>query len=62
MADNRFKAGDLVELISGSPIMTVEKRMVMSDGIKYQCTWFAGPKHNRELFMEGALRPAEEKA
>ncbi|QXT36860.1 DUF2158 domain-containing protein [Sphingomonas sanguinis] len=62
MANIDFKAGDLVELISGSPIMTVEQSVFMSDGLKYRCTWFAGAKHNRELFVGAALRPATPKS
>ncbi|SIQ75467.1 Uncharacterized conserved protein YodC, DUF2158 family [Rhizobium sp. RU35A] len=53
MAGNKFKAGDLVQLKSGGPTMTVEKFMQHNES--YRCTWFAGAKHNREDFAEEAI-------
>jgi uncharacterized protein YodC (DUF2158 family) len=42
-----FKIGDLVQLKSGGPVMTVEK--VFSEG-GVRCTWFSGAKHNTNVF------------
>lgn len=63
MADkHKFNAGDLVELMSGSPVMTVEEADY--DYQKkwkgtYSCSWFAGSKNNHRSFTEAALKAAE---
>ena len=52
----KFKSGDIVELKSSSPPMTVNNTFEHSDGrISYDCTWFAGSKHNTARFSEAAL-------
>lgn len=59
MAEKLYKSGDLVELVSGGPVMTVETHHFMTgDGTSYRCSWFAGAKHNKELFAEAALKRA----
>lgn len=52
----KFKCGDLVELKSGGPIMTVNT--VYGDG-DIVCVWFAGEKQQKHTFAEGALKAAE---
>jgi uncharacterized protein YodC (DUF2158 family) len=61
-AKPKFKPGDLVELKSGSPVMTIEKLdtdfpNTFNGG--YHCSWFAGAKNNHRCFEEAALKPAE---
>lgn len=57
----KFKAGDLVELKSGGPVMTIEKvnTSFSSDEVSYACSWFAGAKDNKKVFAEPALKAAE---
>lgn len=50
----KFNAGDLVQLKSGGPKMTVEKWLPHNDA--YKCTWFSGAKHNAESFAEDSLQ------
>ena len=60
----KFKPGDLVELKSGGPVMTVESVDTLSvardEPPKYYCSWFAGAKDNKRSFAEAALKAAEE--
>lgn len=56
----RFKPGDIVELKSGGPAMTVERIHEGSDGTIYYCSWFAGAKDNSRGFREEALDTAAE--
>lgn len=56
MANQKFKAGDLVELKSGGPVMTVEE-MFMTDA---RCVWFAGDKHQSNVFALATLKAAED--
>ena len=58
----KFAAGDLVQLKSGSPVMTVEEADY--DYQKnwkgtYSCSWFAGSKNNHRSFTEAALEASE---
>lgn len=59
MAKPKFKAGDLVQLKSGGPVMTIEKANEDFynnwDG-GYSCSWFAGAKNNHRSFAEEALK------
>lgn len=51
-----FRAGDLVELKSGSPPMTVMSTSPDSDGeVRVFCTWFAGKKNEKAHFVSSAL-------
>lgn len=53
-----FSPGDLVELRSGGPVMTIED-VITFDGVSYRCSWFAGDKHQRNTFVEAALLSSE---
>ena len=58
----KFKAGDLVQLKSGSPVMTVEEADRDYTGQwkgTYSCSWFAGAKNNHRSFTEASLKVAE---
>lgn len=58
----KFAAGDLVELRSGGPVMTIERVVTDYQGIfegLYACSWFAGAKDNHRNFREEALKAAE---
>ena len=59
MADN-LNAGDLVQLKSGGPKMTIER--LMPSGDSFKCTWFSGNKHNTEVFRKDALVPFVEES
>lgn len=61
-AKAKFVPGDLVQLKSGSPVMTVEKLdLDFYEQWKgdYSCSWFAGAKNNHRSFNEAALKAAE---
>lgn len=53
-----FAVGDLVELKSGGPVMTIEAVLVGSD--EFKCVWFAGEKVQSFYFAGRALRKAEQ--
>lgn len=54
---NKFKPGDLVELKSGGPVMTVERvNNIHSGEITYSCSWFAGAKDSHKIFAEAAIK------
>ncbi|MXP43066.1 YodC family protein [Allopontixanthobacter sediminis] len=57
MAKAKFTPGDLVELKSGGPVMTVEKEGYEQD--TWGCTWFAGDKHQQNTFSGVALKLAD---
>ena len=62
MATPKFDAGDLVQLKSGGPVMTVEKLVIDHRQVwsgYYGCSWFAGAKDNHRNFAEAALKAAE---
>ena len=50
-----FKTGDLVELKSGSPVMTVGT----IDSKTAWCQWFAGAKHEKAQFLKEMLKKSE---
>lgn len=50
---NNFKKGDLVQLRSGGPKMTVESEDLMTD--KLNCQWFVGNSINQEWFPKESL-------
>jgi uncharacterized protein YodC (DUF2158 family) len=57
-----FNEGDVVELKSGSPKMTIDKIAVFSMGGTHKearCVWFDGKKRCVELFELHALKKAE---
>ena len=55
MADN-FNVGDIVQLKSGGPKMTVNN--VIGDTVF--CAWFSGAKNNMASFNLNAITPATE--
>lgn len=56
----KFDAGDLVELKSGGPVMTIERVSTAPNGdVSYACTWFAGSKENHKMFTEASVKAAE---
>ena len=58
MAKSLFKVGDLVELKSDSPVMTVTDGP-NGEGNYYDVTWFSGKKNEKTRFQEAALKKAE---
>lgn len=58
MADG-FKAGDVVNLKSGGPPMTVSGLVNVGDKVRVRCTWFAGAKNERADFVPEALELAK---
>jgi uncharacterized protein YodC (DUF2158 family) len=60
----KFKVGDIVQLKSGGPVMTVDVARPVGDGIRYRCSWFAGSKLQAGHFPEDTLHapPAEKKS
>lgn len=58
---SKFKPGDLVELKSGGPVMTVERVSELGRDASYFCSWFAGAKDNHKSFAEAALKLSDVK-
>lgn len=56
-----FQIGDLVQLKSGSPIMTIETVRGSATG-QHQCTWFVDNKVVVHKFHADALEKAEKPA
>jgi uncharacterized protein YodC (DUF2158 family) len=54
----KYKTGDLVVLLSGSPTMTVIGDHVYTTGHSYHCAWFSGKKNEDAHFPEAALKAA----
>jgi uncharacterized protein YodC (DUF2158 family) len=53
-----FKTGQIVQLKSGGPKMTVKKQV---EGMGIQCQWFAGSKLDSGYFPEESLvKPPQE--
>jgi uncharacterized protein YodC (DUF2158 family) len=60
--DSKFKTGDLVQLKSGGPVMTVAELDNLSSGKSYWCHWFAGKKLEKGKVPEKSLIvPADDK-
>lgn len=62
---DKFKVGQVVQLISGGPKMTVaeigKKRSALDDLTgRLKCEWFAGSKHQVHWFEIGVLKTVEE--
>jgi len=53
-ANQEYKTGDTVKLISGGPIMTVEDPHYLSDR-NVLCQWFAGKKLEHGEFSADSL-------
>ncbi len=58
---NKFKVGDVVQLKSGGPDMTVND-VPGSYAEYYHCQWFAGKKLESGNFPENSIQPAAGKA
>jgi len=56
---NKFKIGDIVQLNSGGPEMTV-KTILDSAGGNYRCQWFAGKKLESGDFPLASLKPVSD--
>ena len=58
-----YKIGDLVEIKSGGPIMTIknEKKISGKKVSGYYCQWFAGKKLEFGEFPTESLQTAERK-
>jgi uncharacterized protein YodC (DUF2158 family) len=54
MADSKYEPGDFVQLKSSGPKMVVEEYFSYNNS--YDCSWFAGTKHNKTRFNESALQ------
>jgi len=58
---NTFKVGDLVQLKSGGPRMTVQKRF-SDDDDSWVCAWFVGAAADKlcaEVFPSATLKSVE---
>ncbi len=51
-----FKIGDIVQLKSGGPEMTVKSLPSTSNGTQYVCQWFAGKKLEQGSFPSDSLK------
>ena len=61
MAEKKFKPGDVVELPSGSPLMTVSH---YDDWGNVVCSWYnvrTNEMHPGVVFNEGALKIADKR-
>lgn len=54
MVKHKYEKGELVELKSGGPTMTIES-LSMSGAPRYLCQWFAGKKLYDGHFPEESL-------
>lgn len=63
MSENKFKPGDIVQLNSGGPKMTIiEKNEYPRNMNIYECQWFSGAKLNNGDFpKENLIFVIEEK-
>jgi uncharacterized protein YodC (DUF2158 family) len=52
----QFKSGELVQLKSGGPVMTVQA--FHNGSGNYHCTWFAGKKLDSGYFAPASIQPA----
>jgi len=60
---DKFKVGDVVQLISGGPKMTVvevAKAIPAKFGHDYGCRWFASSKLSEHWFRADSLKKVEE--
>ncbi|WP_175692748.1 YodC family protein [Burkholderia ambifaria] len=57
----KFKIGDIVQLKSGGPEMTVQT-LPYERNSRYRCQWFAGKKLESGEFPEESLMPVQPKA
>lgn len=58
----KYKVGDVVQLKSGGPVMTISSLPNLDLGnTDYGCTWFNGKKLERNRFEEEILQEPESK-
>ncbi len=64
MGDTQFKPGDVVQLKSGGPPMTVERSSNVGEGYGelLHCSWWAGKELKHENFAPAALQYYEKPA
>ncbi len=55
---NKLKIGDIVQLKSGGPEMTVQREPSELNNY-YTCQWFAGKKLESGTFKEDSLKPVK---
>lgn len=58
MMKTHFKAGDIVQLKSGGPRMTIAE--LLPGGSKYRCEWFVGTKREFGHFAPESLEPVRD--
>lgn len=58
MADEQFKPGDVVQLKSGGPLMTIAH--YASDFEQFWCEWFDGKKEKGHHFSPAVLKKVSE--
>ncbi len=57
--DNEIKVGDVVQLKSGGPLMTVEgKGILVGPYTNFTCTWFDGSTRMKDEFSAAILEKA----
>lgn len=49
---NNFKVGEVVQLKSGGPAMTVDE---LASSVRYRCVWFKGASREQGTFAEDTL-------
>lgn len=54
-----FRVGDVVQLKSGGPIMTVVEITSANGRDTVQCRWFAGPEEKSSSFSAETLKSAD---
>jgi uncharacterized protein YodC (DUF2158 family) len=54
---SKLKTGDIVQLKSGGPKMTIEEVLPVGNVVK--CQWFAGSKLETGLFHPESIKPFE---
>ena len=52
----KFKPGDIVQLKSGGPAMTISKLHEGNASFSYTCEWFKGASNERAVFGEDTLQ------
>ncbi|WP_196489370.1 YodC family protein [Burkholderia territorii] len=55
----KFKVGDIVQLKSGGPEMTVQSQPSNPSSTTYWCQWFAGKKLESGAFPENSIQLAK---